>query len=129
MGFTMQQKTKGFTLVELMVCVTIIGILLSVALPAYLEYLKDGRRADAQQYMMQRAGILERIYTRLGAYPAENEFVLDVSDYYRFSYSRLSATAFLLTAVPKGKQVGDRCGTLSFNHQGVMNAAQDICWG
>jgi type IV pilus assembly protein PilE len=42
---------RGFTLIEVMIVVAIVGILAAVAYPSYLEYLKKGRRADAQTFM------------------------------------------------------------------------------
>lgn len=121
-------KGNGFTLVELMITVAIIGILLAVALPAYGDYVKDGRRADAQQYLMQQAGVLERNYTRLGRYPNEQNITFKQSDFYTYSYKPQNNTEFSLTATPKGAQVGDRCGSLSINQQGVTSAALISCW-
>ncbi|WP_394228026.1 type IV pilin protein [Pseudoalteromonas spongiae] len=121
-------KETGFTLVEIMITVTIIGILLAVALPAYGDYVKDGRRAEAQQYLMQQAGVLERNYTRLGRYPNEQNITFKQSDFYAYSYKSQNNTEFSLTATPKGAQVGDRCGSLSINQQGVTSAALASCW-
>ncbi|MFY8352177.1 type IV pilin protein [Pseudoalteromonas sp. SSM20] len=121
-------KIKGFTLIEVMITVTIIGILLAVALPAYGDYVKDGRRAEAQQYLMQQAGILERNYTRLGRYPNEQNITFKASDYYAYTYKPENDTEFSLTAAPKGAQVGDKCGSLSINQQGVTSAALASCW-
>ncbi|WP_372770112.1 type IV pilin protein [Pseudoalteromonas sp.] len=121
-------KIKGFTLIEVMITVTIIGILLAVALPAYGDYVKDGRRAEAQQYLMQQAGILERNYTRLGRYPNEQNITFKESDYYAYSYTPQNNTEFSLTAAPKGAQVGDKCGSLSINQQGVTSANIASCW-
>ena len=111
-----------------MITVAIIGILLAVALPAYGDYVKDGRRADAQQYLMQQAGVLERNYTRLGRYPNEQNITFKQSDFYAYSYKPRNNTEFSLTATPKGAQVGDRCGSLSINQQGVTSAALTSCW-
>lgn len=124
----MNESNKGFTLIELMMVVAIIGILSAVALPVYSGYVQDGRRADAQQFLMQRAGVLERNYTRLGAYPVENDFTIDNGDYYSYSYRRTSDTEFVLVAKPKGAQASDVCGSLTINQQGKTTALKTNCW-
>jgi type IV pilus assembly protein PilE len=59
---------KGFTLVELLVAVAIVGILASVALPGYQFAMRSARRAEAQGCLMELQGFMERFYTLHNCY-------------------------------------------------------------
>ncbi len=48
-------KSRGFTLIEIMIAVAIIAILLAIAVPSYQNQLRKGRRADAQTFITQVA--------------------------------------------------------------------------
>lgn len=57
------RRSAGFTLIELMIAVAIIGILASIAIPSYQGYVERAKRSDAHAGLMETAGILERCYT------------------------------------------------------------------
>jgi type IV pilus assembly protein PilE len=66
--FMVHAKRNGFTLIELMVVVAIIGILAAVAIPSYTSYLIRSSRTAAEAEMLQLAGLQEKIYLNSNKY-------------------------------------------------------------
>src|SRR5215475_11979840 len=64
---TMHQQ-RGMSLIELLVAMTILGILSAIAIPAYGSYVRKAKRADAKSLLTSSAQQLERCYTRLSSY-------------------------------------------------------------
>lgn len=139
----MNKTSRGFTLIELMIVVAIIGILVAVAYPSYQEHLGKGRRADAQGALMGLANAMERYFTENGRYvdaggaaPAlgaagiyPNEAPIDGNTkYYDLSITAATQTTYALSAAPKGAQAADRCGTLTLTSTGVRGGAAADCW-
>jgi prepilin-type N-terminal cleavage/methylation domain-containing protein len=61
-------RSGGFTLIELMIVVVVIGILAAIAYPSYQEHVRKARRADAQTALLELAQFMERHYTANGKY-------------------------------------------------------------
>lgn len=101
---------KGFSLIELMIVVAIVGILSMIVLPSYRDYLTRGRIPDATSNLSNKRVQMEqffqdnRTYTGTGA-PA---CVADTnsSDYFDFSCTGLLADTYTLQAVGKGSMAG-----------------------
>ncbi len=124
-----------------MIVVAIIGILYTVALPSYQNFMQDGRRADAQHYALQQVAVIERQYTREGAYrdagADADDFSIAATEYYSYTYTPAATDnfndQFTITITPKkGSQSSDKCGVMSINHQGQMTATpanlSAECW-
>src|SRR5690554_3899978 len=62
------RRSAGFTLIELMIAVAIIGILASIAYPSYQRYVERSRLSDGQAGLTQAAGEMERCYTQNYSY-------------------------------------------------------------
>ncbi|MEE2731112.1 MAG: type IV pilin protein [Pseudomonadota bacterium] len=141
------KRNQGFTLVELMIVVAIVGVIMAVALPAYNSHVQKTRRSDARTALQEAAARQERIYTESNTYTADLTRLLTNADgqsspegYYDISVAlscsrTVSNTSysscFTLTATAKGLQADDsECATLTLTHAGVKAStpAGGDCW-
>lgn len=138
-----RHRSSGFTLIELMIVVAIIGILAAIAYPSYQNQVRTSRRADAKGALMELAQAMERNYSQSGRYdqtPGGAAYTVGSLPYQ--TTPRDSATAyytinlvsaqqtFTLSAVPGNGQEADACGTLTLNQTGGKGAggANSDCW-
>lgn len=121
-----QRPRFGFTLIELMVVVAIVGILAAIALPAYQQHVLRSHRVAAQASLLEAAQFMERGFTQTNAYP--NALPAGIqADRYTLTLAR-TANTYTLTATPTGAQAGDSCGTMTVTHTGARTAAAANCW-
>jgi len=147
------RRAKGFTLIELIIAVAIVGILASIAVPAYQESVKKSRRASAKSALSSFANAMERHATENNSYlgaagtsgaPANTgapwifstEAPVDGgTKYYDLTISAATQTTYTLRATPKGPQADD--GMLELDHTGAKRwdsdnsgsfEAGESCW-
>lgn len=118
---TANTKQNGFTLIELMVVIAIVGILSAVAYPSYVSHLRKGHRADAQAYLMDLAQRQNQYFTDSRTYAADvttlgSPTPSSLTNYYTVSIA-VSGTTFTITAEAIGSQLSD--GNLTLNNTGT----------
>lgn len=119
-------RSRGFTLLELIIVVAIVAILAAIATQSYARYAFRSHRTDAHQTLMAVAQAQERWYATYNRY-AEDLSKLGFADptvsshgYYHvvLSVAGDAAQGFVATAMPVERQAGDVCGALSIDHAG-----------
>jgi type IV pilus assembly protein PilE len=128
MGYEIVMKgIKGMTLIELMVTVAIIGIIASIALPSFQDQIVSSRRGDGMTQLLQLQMQQESFRLENNSYATTAQLALPTNDYFTYTASNISATAYTLTATAKSSQTSDsNCTTLTLDQS--MNKTPVACW-
>ncbi|BBL35854.1 hypothetical protein Nstercoris_02131 [Nitrosomonas stercoris] len=128
-------NSHGFTLIETMIVVAIIGILASIAYPSYQEHVQHANRVEARGILLEMAQLLERSYTESNSY---SNVTLPVTQSPRTGTAKYTVqfaatptqNSYTLEAVPTGFMASDACGTLTLTQTGARAAGGDVdkCW-
>ena len=131
--FMKQHRNQGFTLIEVMIVVVIVGILASIALPSYQNHIRKTRRAVAASCLLEHAQFMERYFTTNMTYAGvalpNSGCSTDLAGFYGFAISGTpDATTYIIQAAPEGAQASDSCGTLSVDQAGSKSPTTSGCW-
>ena len=147
-------KSRGFTLMELMIVVVVIAILATIAISSYTEQVRRGKRAEAKQAITDMqlreekfradnptygnttdASAVSPLANLLGSVGAVTNYNSGLK-YYTIKIENNTATAYKITATRKGDLANDpKCGnfTLAYSNgtstQGVSSGDKNYCWG
>lgn len=133
------QKTNGFNLLEILIVLTIIGILSALCLPVYSEHIIRARRLEAEINLIKLANALEKYYLLNNTYENATLNQLHFSqmianNQYQLQIVAVSSSEFSIKAEPQGKQTDKDvvCGSLLLNSSGnkgiTGNSTVNECW-
>lgn len=144
----MTLKSKGFTLMELMVVIAIVGVLAATAFPSYNNYIIKSKRAVARGVVMDLVNRQEQYFANNKSYSSALSGLGGLPDPYYINGSgeQVSSNgvyqitvevsgsapyfAYTLKAAPVSgsTQASDACGTLSLTSEGLRSADTSNCW-
>jgi type IV pilus assembly protein PilE len=141
-----RSKQRGFSLMELMVVVAIVGILAAIAYPSYQEQVRKSRRADCSGALAGLGNAMERFFTVNSTYlgaaaggantgaPAIFAVACPTDGgqpTYNLTIQAATGSTYALQAAPIGPQAADKCGTLTLTNtglKGVTGQAAGTTW-
>lgn len=129
-------KKLGFTLIEVMITVAIVGILASIAYPSYTSFIASSNRTEGQRELLRFANLQEQYFVDYRTYGADLKALgqpkgtlITEHGNYKISVTNGNAAGFTLNAIAQGAQAindDSACTTLTINQAGVKTP--NACW-
>jgi len=129
-------RSRGFTLLEVMIVCSLIAVLAAMAIPSYRQYVMRIHRADAIEKLLTAAACQQRLYASEFSFDTHRCLPNGADEKYTFRYepeATSGAVAFTVIAEPKAAQAADVCGSLSLTHTGLRmiganSERLNACW-
>lgn len=133
------KQWQGFHLVEVLMALTIMGLLISVSVPIYSHYVAQARRLEAAKTLSVLAVHMEKYYLEQNTYAGASLKKLGIGEWvanhiYHLAILLANAEDYQLAAIPKGEQakLDKACGTLLLNAEGEKKISGkgrlEECW-
>lgn len=133
------KRSSGFTLMELMVVIAIIGVLAGVGYPSYSSYITKGKRSDAKAALALLQMAQEKYRANNPSYGTLTQININATSpdgYYTIAVPTNTSTAYSATATPLAPFTDSDCGVFAVNQTGeVVSTTQTTttkvkeCWG
>lgn len=119
----MKNVQKGFTLLELMIAVAILGILTLITYPSYKTYIRRVRLTEVRTTLLHNAQNLERYYRQKGTFDNYDPKELKQNKYFNITLSKVNPDHFTLQAVPDPATNEDETCVVTLNDGGTIAAS------
>lgn len=119
----MKNVQKGFTLLELMIAVAILGILTLITYPSYKTYIRRVRLSEVRTTLLHNAQTMERYYRQKGTFKTYDKNKLKQNEYFDITLSEVSPDHFTLKAMPNPTTNDGETCFVTLNDGGTIAAS------